>query len=183
MKKIMSICPLMVAMAACVPVYGPSAMSGGFPRGPASYGPSFRPAPEGVPIGRWDNVMLLPVGAAVQVLTKQGTVTTATFVTATNTSLQLRGDSGALDIAAETIERVDRLWGGPAGTRSVARDAARGAALGAGAVGVLGLLAGHAPPARLFGAGAIGVAYENAEMGRGLRTSTIIYLAPGSRRE
>jgi hypothetical protein len=73
--------------------------------------------------------------------------------------------------------RVDRLAGG---TRSAVKDAARGAAFGAGVVGVLGLIAGHAPPARVFAAGAIIGAEQNVELGSLARGATTIYLAEGA---
>jgi hypothetical protein len=59
-----------------------------------------------------------------------------------------------------------------------ARDAAKGAAVGAGAMGVLGLLVGAAPPARVVAAGAIASAYNSAETGRALRRTVTVYLAP-----
>jgi hypothetical protein len=59
----------------------------------------------------------------------------------------------------------------------VVKDGARGAAFGAGVVGVLGLITGHVPPPRLFGAGAIVGAYQNYELAGLARGATTIYLA------
>jgi len=181
MKKALIIIPFAAVTAACVPMYGAGMHPGpsGYAYRPPAYGPSVSIA-AGTPVGRWDNVMMLPRGASIEVLTADGQRTTATFVTATNTLLRMQADAGEAEIAAETIIRVDRWYGGPAGGRSVARDAARGAAVGAGAMGVLGLLTGIVPPARVVAAGAIAGAYNYAETGRAMRTSVIVYLAPGS---
>jgi hypothetical protein len=70
--------------------------------------------------------------------------------------------------------RVDRLSGG---TRNVVKDGARGAAFGAGVVGVMGLIAGHVPPPRLFAAGGIVGAYQSIELAGLARGSSTIYHA------
>jgi hypothetical protein len=182
MKKALIIIPFaaLVATTGCVPMYG-AAMHGSpamFPIRPGVYGPSVGLGSTG-PIGRWDNVMMLPRGTSIDVLTADGQRTSATFVTATNTLLRVESDSAESEIPAETVVRIDRWYGGPVGTKSVARDAAKGAAVGAGAMGVLGLLSGIVPPARVVAGGAIIGAYNYAESGRAMRTSTIVYLAPG----
>ena len=183
MKKALIIIPFaaLSATAGCVPMYG-AAMHGSpaaFPLRPAVYGPSVGMG-TAAPIGRWDNVMMLPRGMSIDVLTADGQRTTATFVTATNTLLRVESDAGEVEIPAEAVIRIDRWYGGPAGTKSVARDAAKGAAVGAGAMGVLGLLTGVAPPSRVVAAGAITGAYNYAESGRAMRTSVVVYLAPGA---
>jgi hypothetical protein len=180
MKKALIIIPFAAAAAAtgCVPMYGAGmrAMPGAYPYRPV-YGPSVS-IPMASPVGRWDNVMMLPRGASIEVLTADGQRTTAGFVAATNTVLRLQSNAGEKEISAGEIMRVDRWYGGPDGARSTARDAAKGAAVGAGAMGVLGLLAGVAPPARVVAAGAIAGAYESAEAGRAQRHTVTIYLAP-----
>jgi hypothetical protein len=57
------------------------------------------------------------------------------------------------------------------------KDGARGAAFGTGVVGVLGLIAGHVPPPRLFAAGAIIGAQQNIEIAGLERVVSTIYLA------
>jgi hypothetical protein len=57
------------------------------------------------------------------------------------------------------------------------KDGAQGAAFGAGVVGVLGLIAGHVPPPRLFAAGAIIGAQQNIELAGLTRGASTIYLA------
>ena len=175
-------CSLM--SAACVPAYGPGAMRmmPSFPYGPPVYGPAMPVAPQSVPIGRWDNVMMLPGGAALDVLTTDGGRTAGTFISATYTILRVQvPDAREVQIAASDVVRIDRWFGGPQGAPSATRDAAKGAAVGAGAVGVLGLLAGRLPPARVFAAGAIVGAYQNEETARAYRHSVIVYLAAQSR--
>ena len=183
MKKALIIIPFAAvsATAGCVPMYGAAvhgSPAAAFPLRPAVYGPSVGMG-TATPVGRWDNVMMLPHGTSIDVLTADGQRTTATFVTATNTVLRVESDAGDAEIPAETVVRIDRWYGGAAGPKSVARDAAKGAAVGAGAMGVLGLLIGVAPPPRVVAAGAIAGAYSYAESGRSMRTSVIVYLAPG----
>jgi hypothetical protein len=184
MKKALIIIPFAAAAAtaACMPMYGAAAMHPMpqvYPLRPGAYGASVSIG-SGGPIGRWDNVMMLPRGTSVEVLTADGQRTTATFVAATKTLLRVQADAGEREIASETIIRIDRWYGGPVGAQSVTRDAAKGAAVGAGAIAVLGLLTGVAPPSRVVAAGAITGAYNYAEAGRAMRTSVIVYLAPGS---
>jgi hypothetical protein len=182
MKKTLIGLPLalVVLTAGCVPVFGPAAtpMMPYAYRPPAAYGPSVALSPSVAPIGRWDNVMMLPAGAALEVLRTDGTKTSAAFVTATSAAVRVQPDGGSeIEIPAALVLRIDRWLGGPEGAQSVARDAAKGALVGAGAIGVVGLLVGHMPPAHTFGAGAAGGAYQNAELGRAARRSVIVYLA------
>ena len=182
MKKAFVIIPFAAALTtACVPMYGvPSmhAIPAAYPyRGPAAYGPSVAAAPAALPVGRWDNVMMLPSGAPIEVLTTDGRRTSAGFVSATNSDVRVQSASGELTIPAVSVMRIDRWLGGPEGAQSVARDAARGAAVGAGAIGVMGLVVGRMPPVRTFAAGAVVGGYDNAQAGRALRRSIIIYLA------
>ena len=173
-----------VATSACVPMYGPATHGiSPYPYQPAIYGPSVAVAPATLPVGRWDNVMMLPYGASIDVLTADGGRTSAAFVAATNTWVRVQSASREVEIAAEAVIRIDRWLGGPEGKESVARDAAKGAAVGAGAIGVMGLLFGRMPPARTFAAGAIVGGYDNAQAGRALRRSTTIYLAPSVMRQ
>lgn len=178
MKKAVIIIPLAAAAvtAACAPIYRPG-MYGAAPYHPAAYGASI-PMTAAAPMGRWDNVMLLSGGTALEILTADGQRISATFAGATNTMLRVHSEAGDAEIAAEKVVRVDRWYGGPEGARSVTRDAAKGAAVGAGTIGVLGLLTGVAPPSRTVAAGAIMGAYNFAETGRTLRRTVTVYLSP-----
>jgi hypothetical protein len=184
MKIALLIIPLAAAAAttACVPMYGAQAMHGAPvaypPYQPAVYGPSIPVGAMTPSVGRWDNVMMLPYGASLDVLTADGRRMSAEFVAATSTLVRVQSASGEIEIPAQGVIRIDRWLGGAEGARSVARDAARGAAVGAGAIGVLGLLVGHMPPAHTFVGGAIAGGYDNAQAGRALRHSITVYLAP-----
>lgn len=183
MKIALVIIPLAAAAAttACVPMYGAQAIHGApgaNPYHPAVYGPSIPVGAAAPSVGRWDNVMMLAYGASLDVLTADGRRISAEFVAATIMLVRVQAASGEIEIPAQGIIRIDRWYGGPEGARSVARDAARGAAVGAGAIGVLGLLVGHMPPAHTFAAGAIAGGYDSAQAGRAVRRSITIYLAP-----
>nr|MDP9323165.1 hypothetical protein [Acidobacteriota bacterium] len=158
MKKLLLIVPLIGLTAGCAyPVQSlPGAYAGQRPMYPRAPGPQFNLA--SLPIGRWDNVMMTAVGTPLLVLMMNGTTATGEVVAATNDTLRLRVASGEVTFAAADVMRVDRLSGG---ARSGIKDGARGAAFGAGVVGVLALIAGQAPPARVFAAGAIIGAEQN----------------------
>ena len=177
MKRLLLIAPLFGLTAGCAyPVQSlPGAYAGQRPMYPRTPGPQFNLA--SLPIGRWDNVMMTAVGTPLLVLMMNGTMATGEVVTATSDALRLRVASGEVDLAAADVMRVDRLAGG---ARSVVKDGARGAAFGAGVVGVLALIAGQAPPARVFAAGAIIGAEQNVEFGSLARGATTIYLAQGA---
>ena len=174
MKKLLLIVPLIALTAGCAyPVQSlPGAYAGQRPMYPPTPGPQFNLA--ALPIGRWDNVMMTAVGTPLLVLMMNGTTASGEVVAATNDTLRLRVASGEVDLAAADVMRVDRLTGG---ARSAVKDAARGAAFGAGVVGVLGLIAGHAPPPRVFAAGAIIGAQQNVELSGLARGASTIYLA------
>jgi hypothetical protein len=145
------------------PMYGPP------PMGPAA---SFQMPV--LPIGRWDNVMMLAPGTPVQVLLMDGGMATGLVTRADSTSLSLKVAAGEVELASTRVMRIDRL----SSTESAVKDGAKGAALGAGVVGVIGLIAGKVPPARLFAAGGIIGAYNNVEVGLAARRNATIYLAP-----
>jgi hypothetical protein len=174
MKKLLSIVPLIGLVAGCAcPVQSlPGAYAGQRPMYPRAPGPQFNLA--SLPVGRWDNVMMTAVGTPLLVLMMNGTTATGDVIAATNDTLRLRVASGEVTFAAAGVMRVDRL---SAGARSAVKDGVRGAAFGAGVVGVLALIAGQAPPARVFAAGAIIGAEQNVEFGSLARGATTIYLA------
>ena len=174
MRQLLLIVPLIGLTTGCV--YPAQSLSGAYPRQrpmyPRAAGPQFNLA--SLPVGRWDNVMMTAVGTPLLVLMKDGTTASGDVVSATSEMLRLRVASGEVDLVAVDVMRVDRLSGG---ARSVVKDGARGAAFGAGAVAVLGLIVGHVPPPRLFAAGAIVGAEQNAQIGSLERGATTIYLA------
>ena len=177
MKKFLIIIPLAFSAAGCVPVYGSYAGPVGYP--PPPYRAPYTPAPSAnaAPVGRWSNVMLLPPGADSAVVTDEGQLTLGTFMTATNAFVRLASKVGEVEIPANAVTRIDWTRGG---RNTTARDALAGGALGAGAVGLMGLAGGRMPPGRLFAAGAIFAAYESAQFGRQLnaQSTVTIYIAP-----
>ena len=174
MKKLLLLIPALALAAACV--YPTRSLPAAYGRHhlvyPRSVGPQIDLAT--LPIGRWDHVMMSAVGTPLFVLMRTGATASGTVVSATSDGLRLRVASGDLDFAAGDVMRVDRLAGGP---RGVVKEGARGAAFGAGVVGVLGLITGHAPPPRLFAAGAIVGAHQNVQLAGLAAGATTIYLA------
>jgi hypothetical protein len=137
-------------------------------------GPAYQiPAP--LPVGRWDNVMMLPPAALVEVLLMDGSLAAGPIVSAAVDHVRLRTASGEVDLLAKDVMRVDRQ---ARPTEGAVRNGARGAAFGAGVIGVIGLVAGKVPPARLFLAGGIVGGQQNIELNRLGAGSSIVYLAP-----
>ena len=181
MKRLMVIVPCAALAAGCaVPI---QTLAGAYPGGygnpyaqrpmyPRPVGPQFNLA--SLPIGRWDNVMMSAVGTPLLVLLMNGTTANGALVSATSETVRLHVAAGDVELQAADVMRVDRLRGG---TRDAVKDGARGAAFGAGVVGVLGLIAGHVPPPRLFVAGGIIGAEQNIELAQVAKGSTTIYLA------
>ena len=181
MKRLLVIVPYAALAAGCaVPI---QTLAGTYPAGygnpyaqrpmyPQPVGPQFNLA--SLPIGRWDNVMMSAVGTPLLVLLMNGTTANGALVSATSESVRLHVAAGEVDLQAADVMRVDRLRGG---SRDAVKDGARGAAFGAGVVGVLGLIAGHVPPPRLFAAGGIIGAEQNVELAQLAKGSTTIYLA------
>jgi hypothetical protein len=181
MKKLMVIVPFAALAAGCaIPI---QSLAGGYPGryvSPYAQRPLY-PRPVGpqvnlasLPIGRWDNVMMSAVGTPLMVLMMNGTTANGALVSATRDGLRLQVASGEVELEAVDVMRVDRLTGG---ARDAVKTGARGAAFGAGVVGVLGLIAGHVPPPRLFAAGGIIGAEQNIELASLAKGATTIYLA------
>ena len=175
MKKLL-VLPLSILATGCV--------AAGYPmRPPAGAYPVQRPmyaqpAPiqgASLPIGRWDNVMMLAPGSTVQVLMASGAVATAEVIRASTSDLRIRTVSGDLDLPVTDVMRVDRVKGPGNGA---VRDGVKGAAWGAGIVGVAGLVIGHMPPPRLFAAGAVIGASQGVQIGRMSAGPATIYLSP-----
>src|SRR3990172_8142723 len=178
MKRLMALTLLGAAAAtaaACVP--------GGYPmRGvPGPYGmarpyPSIYGAPPAsIAVGRWDNVMLLPPATPVLVLMMDGRKAGGQFLSADAVTVKVLTPSGEVALAASDVMRVDKVPG--EASRDYVNAGARGAAVGAGLVGVAALFAGHLPPARVFAGGAILGAGQSLSDTAVVRTPVTIYLA------
>ena len=178
MKKLLILLIPTLLTTACAPgLYGMAAMSARARHADHRYS---RPA-EVSPVGRWDNVMMLEPGTPLKVLTMDGTVVTGNFVAATNRTLRL-GAGNLAPLAMTDVMRVDRVG---TASRSVAKQGARGAAIGLGAAGVFGLMLGIAPPPRVFAGAAVIGAYNGAADAAGAPRLGTIYVAsspasPGS---
>jgi hypothetical protein len=132
------------------------------------------PAPPS-PVGRWDNVMMLEPGTPIRVLRMDGTRADGRFHSASPAVLRVGAGEVAHEIPQPDVVRVDRLphFGGDAQA-----EAARGAAVGMGAVGVIGLLVGRMPPPRVWAAGAITGGYYGAQSQIHAAGPGTIYLTP-----
>ena len=114
MKRLIGVVVLATSAhaAACVPVgYSPRALPGPYGRirpYPSLYGAS--PAP----VGRWDNVMLLPDAAPVLVLMMDGRKASGEFVSANAEMLTVLTRSGQVELVAADVMRVDRVPGSTA---------------------------------------------------------------------
>jgi hypothetical protein len=127
------------------------------------------------PVGRWDNVMMLEPGTPIRVLRMDGFRADGRFHSASPTVLRVEAGGALADVAHADVARVDRLAHFGADAKG---EMARGAAVGMGAVGVLGLLAGRVPPPRLWAAGAITGGYYGAQAQMYAAGPGTIYLAP-----
>lgn len=132
-------------------------------------------------VGRWDNVMRLPVGSTIDVLTRDGAPNTGLFAGSDIHTVRLRIQGNEVRLERAEIVRVDLV--NPAGSevRAVARKAAGGAVLGAGVAALFSAVVGdrHLPPhgqTVRAGAALAGFSAAQAEMLR--RSGGLIYLAP-----
>jgi hypothetical protein len=176
MKKLLCLVPLSILVSGCVAAgYEMRQVPGGYPGRPTMSPQPVRFQAGGLPIGRWDNVMMLAPGSTVQVLMADGAVATGPVLGASSTSLRIRVASGDVDVPSADVMRVDRLKGLGAGP---VRGGVEGAAWGAGIVAVAGLIVGRMPPPRLFAAGAVIGANQSVQLGRMGFDSVTIYLSP-----
>jgi hypothetical protein len=169
MKRVLPLLLLAALSTGCVPAAYAIRAAGARHRGADLGGLDRAP----LPVGRWDNVMMLAAGTPVQVLTMDGAVAAGPLVAADSVTLRIRVASGEAALAAADVMRVDQV-----GSSDTLREGVRGAAYGAGAVGVLGLIVGHLPPPRLFLAGGIIGGNEQIQLARLGKGSRIIYLSP-----
>ena len=139
-----------------------------------------RPAPRAEvslpsPVGRWDNVMMLEAGTPLRVLTMDGRVATGHFVLANIEAVTIATGNREEIVAAGEVMRIDREAG--SGKGSLRRETIKGAALGAGAAGVAGLLLGVTPPPRVFAAASVIGAYQEGTGAALTPGPATIYLA------
>lgn len=171
-KRIVVMVHLALMAAACSPV-GYRARTPFSSQGARLIGPAYDVSAQ-PPFGRWDNVMMLPVGALVEVLRMDGSLAAGPIVSAAADRVRIHTASGDVEVPFKDVMRIDREV--PRG--SAWQDGSRGAAFGAGVVGVLGLAVGRMPPPRLFLAGAVVGAYETVELRRLAGQGRIVYVAP-----
>jgi len=150
-------------------------MMGGGPFRPPAHWAVGPPVALPSPSGRWDNVMMLEHGTPVRMLRMDGTRVDGRFLSASPAILRVETKGTALEIPQPDVARLDRLphVGSPARA-----EAARGAMVGAGAVGLVGLLTGRLPHARHWAAGAIAGGYGAAQAQVHAAGPGTIYLAP-----
>ena len=120
--------------------------------------------------------MMLPVGAIVQVLLIDGSRPAGTIVSAAVDRLRIHTAGGDVDLPSRDVMRIDRPV---APARSAVQNSVRGAAFGAGVVGVLGLISGRVPPRPVVLARGIIGGQQSVELNRlAGGGASIIYLAP-----
>ena len=178
MKRISVIVAVAVLASGCSPLMYPGAQPG-----PYGYAPPSRAraayAPEPPPYERWD-VMRLPHGAVIDVLTRDGAANVGPFVGADIRSVRLLGDKQERELDRAEVVRVDLISLPGSNVRSVARSAMGGALLGAGAAALFSAVIGGEmwpPPGVLLRGGAAvgGLTAGNAAASN--RQSRLIYLA------
>jgi hypothetical protein len=172
---------MMLLVAVTVLTTGCSALM--YPRGaqPFRYGRPGLVAAEPVPIGRWDNVMRLPLRTTIDVLTRDGRANIGGFIDADEQYVRLLIGDVQVPISRLDVVRIDLVALPGSTTGAVAKRAAGGAILGtAGAAILAGVIGGHAwpPPSALLRAGAAGGALVGGEAELAHRRSRLIYLAP-----
>jgi hypothetical protein len=173
-RVVLLLLPLLTTGACAYPALSSSGPYGPpYPMQPRPYGPQVNVRYS--PVGRWDNVMMTAVGTRLFVLMMNGSMASGDIVSASDVNLRLQVASGAVDLSAADVMRVDKVTT----NRDAVQDGARGAAFGAGVVAVLGLIVGHVPPPNLFAAGAIIGAEQNVEASLAARGAQTIYLARG----
>jgi hypothetical protein len=134
-----------------------------------------------LPIGRWDNVMRLPRGATIDVLTVDGAATIGAIAETTVGSVTVHADGGEVRVAREAIVRVDLLDLPGSEAAAVARSAGRGALLGGATAAVIGaVIGGEAwpPPGVLMRAGLAAGAAAGLQAGMTRRQGRVLYIAP-----
>jgi hypothetical protein len=177
MHRIVAV-PLVVTLVlttGCSPLMYPSRPY--YPRG-------FAAPPHGIsasaPVGRWDEVMLLPAGSTIVVVANDG-VHSGRFGSADAAQLTLSRTGGPMVVPRAQVMRVDVVDLHGSEGAAVAREAGKGALVGAGAAAVVGAMFGGQlwpPPPELLRAGIVGGAASGGYAGYLARQRRIVYLAP-----
>lgn len=136
---------------------------------------------EPTPTGRWDNVMRLPRGSTIDVLTANGAANVGPISGADIDTVRVVVDGADVRIARADVVRVDLVDMAGSEAVAVARKATRGALLGAGLAALIsGVVGGEAwpPPGPVLRGGAAigGVSAGEVEVMK--RAGRLIYLAP-----
>jgi hypothetical protein len=176
MKNALAIVSVTLLSAGCSPM-----LYSGYTRPPvtAPFGPPAAMGP--LPIGRWDNVMRLPHGSTIDVLTPDGTPNVGLIQMATATTVTVQVDGHDVEIDRVRIIRVDLVDLPGSEAQAVARSGARGALLGAGAMALVGFVIGGSawpPPGALIRAGVAGGAVSGVQSSLTNRQGRMIYLTP-----
>ena len=179
MKRLSMIVAAALLASGCAPFLYPGAQPGPYGSAPPSRSRAAY-APEPPPYERWDNVMRLPHGAIIDVLTSDGAANVGPFAGADIRSVRLLGDKQAREIDRAEVVRVDLVSLPGSGIRAVARGAAGGALIGAGAAALFsGVIGGELwpPPGVLLRGGAAVGGLAGGSAVAANRQSRLIYLA------
>lgn len=176
MKNALAIVSVTLLSAGCSPM-----LYSGYTRPSltAPYGPPAAMGP--LPIGRWDNVMRLPHGSTIDVLTPDGRPNVGLIQMATASTLTIGVDGHEVEIDRVKVIRVDLVDLPGSEVQAAARSGARGALLGAGAMALVGFVLGGSawpPPGALIRAGLAGGAVSGVQSSMTNRQGRMIYLAP-----
>ena len=179
MKRLSVIVAAALVATGCAPLMYPGAQPG-----PYGYAPPSRSraayAPEPPPFERWDNVMRLPYGAVIDVLTSDGAAHVGLFAGADIGAVRITTDKQETGIDRGEVVRVDLVSLPGSNVRAVARSAAGGALLGVGAAALFSAVIGGGmwpPPGVLLRGGAAVGGLSAGTAAATNRQPRLIYLA------
>lgn len=176
MKKLLAVAVALFPTIACSPLLLPPSAVGHY----GHMRPMHALAPPPLPVGRWDEVMRLPAGSTIEVLTMEG-AGLARVVRADGHTLSVDTSDGPAAIARADVIRVDLVDLAGSEFDSVAMSAGRGALLGAGAAAAVAAVIGRPvwpPRGALLRAGLVGGAVAGGHAAVVNRRARIVYLAP-----
>jgi len=134
--------------------------------------------------GRWDNVMRLPAGAVVDVLTKDGLAYVGNLSGADGYRIRVLSNGIEEGIARADVMRVDLVDLPGSEVGAVAKRTVGGAALGLGAAALIGAVVGGPlwpPPAAMLRGGAALGGTAGASAAIAARAGRLVYLAEDQR--
>ena len=152
--------------------------------------PMMRPAPMpaidpyAAALGRWDSVMRLPIESVIDVLEMNGTAHVGKITRVDGYSVGVMVNGNEREIPRAEILRVDLLDLPGSEVGAAAKRAGLGAALGVGAMALVGAVIGGSawpPPAAMLRAGAAIGGVAGAESSLIARQKRLIYLAEHQR--